>query len=470
MNETGVLGRFIPEFGRVVAMMQFNRYHHFTVDEHLIRTVGVLADLEAGRLSKAELPLSHSVLPTIASRRGLFVAAFLHDVAKRRPEDHAIGGARIARRLCPRFGLDAAETDTVAWLIEHHLLMSGTAQGRDLADPKTIEAFAAIVQTLERLKLLLILTVCDIQAVGPGVWNNWKGELLRTLYYETEVVLTGGHSAIERRERVNDSQRRLRAQLADWDDGTFEAYVARHYPPYWLRVDPARQVTHARFLAASEGRDDKLATRIDTDAFRGVTELTVLAPDHPRLLSIIAGACALSGANIVDAHIYTTTDGFALDTIFVSRAFERDEDELRRAGRIADTIEKALRGEVHTGRALAARKPARRADRTFNVTPQVIIDNTLSNRHTVIEMSGLDRPGLLHDLTTSLSKLSLNIGSAHISTIGERAVDVFYVTDLTGGKIASAGRQAQIRRQLISVLSAASPGEPRTPASEQRNA
>ncbi len=150
MNEAGVLGLFIPEFGRIVAMMQFNMYHHYTVDEHLLRTIGVLAEIDAGRV-EAEHPLANSIVrdhsePPRALRR----AAVLHDIAKGRPEDHSLVGARIARKLGPRFGLNEAETETAAWLVENHLVMSMTAQSRDLADPKTIENFAAIVQTMER--------------------------------------------------------------------------------------------------------------------------------------------------------------------------------------------------------------------------------------------------------------------------------------------------------------------------------
>ena len=178
--------------------------------------------------------------------------------------------------------------------------MSTIAQSRDLSDPRTIESFAATAQTLERLKLLLVLTVCDIKAVGPGVWNGWKGELLRTLYYETEVVLTGGHSGVERKERVRRAQMALREKLPDMSDRAFDAYAQRHYPAYWLKVDLARKVKHAELMLGAEASKKKLATAIDTDAFRGVTELTVLAGDHPRLLSIIAGACAAAGANIVD--------------------------------------------------------------------------------------------------------------------------------------------------------------------------
>ncbi len=451
MNEAGVLGRFIPDFGRIVAMMQFNMYHHYTVDEHLLRSIGVLAEIDGQRVEH-EHPLSNRIVRSIQNRRALYVALFLHDIAKGRTEDHSIAGAGIARRLGPRLGLDPAETETAAWLVEHHLLMSTIAQSRDLSDPKTIETFAGVVQTMERLKLLLVLTIADIKAVGPGVWTGWKGELLRTLYYETEVVLTGGHSELARMDRVRRAQDELRAALPDWSDDAFAIYAQRHYPAYWLKVEPGRRVKHARFVAAAQAAGRTVATMVETDAFRGVTELTVMSPDHPRLLAIITGACAAGGGNIVDAQIFTTADGMALDTIFLSRAFELDTDELRRAERVATAIERALKGEVKIADLVAGRRPSREGQRTFHVLPEVVIDNALSSRHTVLEVSGLDRPGLLYDLTTVVGKLNLNIASAHIATFGEKAVDVFYVTDLTGTKITHPGRQAAIRRAMLEVF------------------
>ncbi len=451
MNEAGVLGRFIPDFGRIVAMMQFNMYHHYTVDEHLLRSIGVLAEIDGQRVEH-EHPLSNRIVRSIQNRRALYVALFLHDIAKGRTEDHSIAGAGIARRLGPRLGLDPAETETAAWLVEHHLLMSTIAQSRDLSDPKTIETFAGVVQTMERLKLLLVLTIADIKAVGPGVWTGWKGELLRTLYYETEVVLTGGHSELARMDRVRRAQDELRAALPDWSDEAFAIYAQRHYPAYWLKVEPGRRVKHARFVAAAQAAGRTVATMVETDAFRGVTELTVMSPDHPRLLAIITGACAAGGGNIVDAQIFTTADGMALDTIFLSRAFELDTDELRRAERVATAIERALKGEVKIADLVAGRRPPRERQRTFHVLPEVVIDNALSSRQTVLEVSGLDRPGLLYDLTTVVGKLNLNIASAHIATFGEKAVDVFYVTDLTGTKITHPGRQAAIRRAMLEVF------------------
>jgi [protein-PII] uridylyltransferase len=400
------------------------------------------------------------------------VALFLHDIAKGRPEDHSIVGARIARKLGPRFGLTRAETDTVAWLVEHHLLMSTIAQSRDLSDPRTIESFAQTVQTMERLKLLLLLTVADIAAVGPGVWTGWKGELLRTLYYETEVVLGGGDVALARPQRIRLSQGMLRPELSDWSEEQFEAYVTRHYPAYWLKVDLRYRVKHARFMRAAEEAGKSVATSVETDKFRGVTEITVLSPDHPRLLAIITGACAAAGGNIVDAQIFTTADGMALDTIFLSRAFDQDEDELRRGERVATSIERALKGEVKIADLVDGRRQPKERVKPFVVVPEIVIDNALSNRLTVLEITALDRPGLLYDLTTALGKLNLNIASAHIATFGEKVVDVFYVTDLTGGKITQTARQNAIRRALQEVIRA-EPEEPRgarPPSPVQRSA
>ncbi len=454
MNEAGVLGQFIRAFGRIVAMMQFNMYHHYTVDEHLLRCIGILNDIERG--DSGEFGLANELMHKIQPRHRalLRVALFLHDIAKGRIEDHSIAGARVARRVCPRLGLSAAETETIAWLVENHLVMSTVAQSRDLSDRRTIENFAGIVQSLERLKLLTILTTADIRAVGPGVWNSWKAQLLRTLYYETEPVLTGGFSEIDRARRVQMAQDEFRAALPDWPAADVDAYIARHYPAYWLKVDLSRKVTHARFMRGAEAAGVTLSTTIGFDADRGVIELTVLAPDHPRLLSIIAGACAGASANIVDAQIYTTTDGLALDTISLSREFDHDDDELRRAKRIAETIEKALRGEIKLPDILARRGAVKGRLKAFALEPEVSVNNQWSNRYTVIEMTGIDRPGLLYELTATLSKLNLNIASAHVATFGERVVDVFYVTDLLGAKISSPTRQAAIKRALVQLFAA----------------
>jgi [protein-PII] uridylyltransferase len=452
LNEAGVLGRFIPDFGRIVALMQFNMYHHYTVDEHLIRAVGILSEIERGTL-KEDHPVASDVVHTLSMRRALYVAVLLHDIAKGRPEHHSVAGERLARTLCPRLGLTPAETETVAWLIRHHLLMSETAQMRDLNDFKTILDFAKIIQSPERLKLLLILTVVDIRAVGPGVWNGWKGQLLRTLYWEAEPILSGGHTAISRKIRVADAQNKFLSHFPHWSEAQKQAYIQRHYDPYWLTVDESRQLQHARLILEAIEQGQSIATHVATDEFTAITELTVYAPDHPRLLALLTGACAASGANIVGAQIFTTTDGMALDTILIQREFADASDEKRRGDRVADLVRKALRGELRLREKVAALPKTTGRIKAFSVVPQVIIDNDSSNRYTVVEVAGLDRTGLLFDLTEALSGLNLNIVSAHIATFGERAVDVFYVTDLTGAKITSDSRVQKIVAELTKVLS-----------------
>jgi [protein-PII] uridylyltransferase len=452
MNETGVLGRFVPDFGAVVSMMQFNMYHHYTVDEHLIRTVGVVSEVLRGEAEKAH-PLSHRLISTLEHPRVLYVAGFLHDIAKGRPEDHSVAGARIARSLCPRFGLDAEETALVEWLVLHHLDMSTIAQSRDLSDPKTSRDFADIVETPERLKLLLMLTVADIRAVGPTTWNGWKGQLLRTLYYETMPLVEGRAQHAGAGERVAEAQAVLRKAAVGVEPAVVDHFVDRHYDHYWLRTDTRRQLEHLRLAAEAMADGQSFATQYATDAFTAVTELTVLAPNHARLLSMFAGACAAAGANIVGAYITTTRDGAALDTFLLKREFDHDEDEQRRARRIADTIERLLKGELNLTRLMSQRRETRGPQLAFTVRPEVTIDNRVSDQFTVIEVVGLDRPGLLYEVTTALSDLNLDITSAHITTFGERAVDAFYVTDLTNKKIVSADRQRSIRDRLTRVLS-----------------
>jgi [protein-PII] uridylyltransferase len=450
MNEAGVLGRFIPDFGRVVAMMQFNMYHHFTVDEHLIRTIGVLSEIEHGALAD-ELPLSTGIIRNIQNRRALFVAAFVHDIAKGREEDHSIAGARVARELCPRLGLSPAETSTVSWLVENHLVMSEFAQSRDLADPKTIRDFADIVQSPERLKLLVILTAADIRAVGPGVWTSWKGQLLRALYNETEPVLAGGHTQISREAQIRRAQGQLREALKDWPQADVDRVIACHYPAYWLRCDLETQVKHAELMQRCEGEPTPFAHDVKASPI-GATELTLYTKDHPRLLAIFAGACAAAGARIVGAHIYTTRDGMALDTLSIQRAFPDDCEETERAERIADAVRAMLAGDRDLKKLMAEKRKAKPKLEPFSVEPQVIIDNTLSNDLSVIEVNGLDRIGLLYDLADALASLNLNIASAHVATFGEKVVDVFYVMDRAGNKIESDWAREKVHNHLMAAL------------------
>ena len=432
-------------------MMQFNMYHHYTVDEHLIRTVDVLSSVDKGREADAH-PLAAKLLPGIEDREALYVAVLLHDVAKGRPEDHSIAGAKVARKLCPRFGLTPKQTETVAWLIEEHLTLSMVAQTRDLNDRKTIIDFSEKVQTLERLKMLLILTVCDIRAVGPGVWNGWKGQLLRTLYYETELMISGGFSEVSRKERAKFAREQLVEALSDMSQKDRKAYAKLHYEPYLLSVSLEDQVRHTRFIRDIDKKNEPLATMVRTHSFHAITEITVLSPDHPRLLAVIAGACAAAGANIVDAQIFTTSDGRALDTILINREFPNDEDEMRRAATIGKLIEDVLSGKKRLPEVIATKSKSKKRNKTFVLAPGVVISNTLSNKFTVIEVECLDRPGILSEITSVVSDLSLDIASARITTFGEKVIDTFYVTDLLGQKITSENRHAHISARLKAVM------------------
>jgi [protein-PII] uridylyltransferase len=342
--------------------------------------------------------------------------------------------------------------------------MSMTAQTRDLNDRKTIEDFAAVVQSVERLKLLLVLTVCDIRGVGPGVWNGWKGQLLRTLYYETELLLTGGFSEVSRAQRAAAAREKLGEALASWPEKARRAYVGLHYENYLLTVDLDDQIRHAEFVLEADKAKKQLATMVKTHEFEAVTEITVLAQDHPRLLSVIAGACASAGGNIVDAQIFTTSDGRALDTILINREFDRDEDERRRAERVGRLIEDVLSGKVWLPEMIEKRTRSKRGAKAFRIEPGFEIRNTLSNRFSVIEVTGLDRPGLLSEITGTLSDLSLDIASAHITTFGEKVIDTFYVTDLTGQKIENPTRLETIRKRLIATLEGVLPAKGRAAA------
>jgi [protein-PII] uridylyltransferase len=451
MNESGVLGRFVPDFGKIVAHMQFNMYHHYTVDEHLIRAVGVMAAIDNGGLQQ-ELPLTHELLPHLKDKRLLYIALFLHDIAKGRPEDHSIAGARIARKFCQRLKLSPAETETVVWLVAHHLAMSEVAQSRDIQDPETARAFADLVQSPQRLALLMILTACDIRAVGPGVWTGWKGSLLRSLYYATEPLLSGGHSQVTQRDRVEEARNELRQALEGWPPAELDAYVGRHYDHYWLRAETELQLEHARMIRAADAAGQAFAGSIRVKAFEGITEVSFYTPDHPRLLSLIAGACTMCDASIIGAQIFSTRDGRALDTFRLRRSFTSDEDEKVRATRIIDTVKQLLQGKRQILIDLGKQSRHNKRLRPFALPAEVQVSNSLSEKFTVIEVSGLDRMGLLHQLTREIADLSLTIGSAHIGTYGEKAVDVFYVTDLTGHKIDSKTRQKKIHDALLSVF------------------
>ena len=461
LNEAGVFGRFITDFGRVVAQMQYDMYHVYTVDEHTIRAIGVLHGIDEGRLTD-DHPTSCEVMKEVESRTALYVAVLLHDIAKGRGGDHSVLGAKVAQRLCPRLGLNAWETETVSWLVLHHLLMSRTAFKRDLDDPKTVADFVSVVQSPERLRLLLILTVADIRAVGPSVWNDWKAGLLRELYFRALEAMIGGGEWERRVARVERAKEALRDRLADWPEDEIEVHLDRGYDAYWLGFDTETQAHHAHMIRLAEAQDRPFRIEARTDEAHNVTETIIYAPDHPGLFSRIAGAMSLGGATILDAKIVTLANGMALDTFTIQDASHQAFNPSARLDRLWSLIEDAVSGRIHPGRALAEARAKALPSRTqvFTVPPRVLIDNKASNSHTVIEVNGRDRMGFLHDVTAALTGLGLQIASAHISTYGERVIDVFYVKDVFGLKVEHEGKIEQIRQQLHEAIQPPGPAEP----------
>ena len=465
MNEAGVLGKFLPEFGRVVAQMQFNMYHHFTVDEHTLQAIEAISEIESGKHA-AQHPLSTSIFEKIINRRALYLAMLLHDTGKGEG-DQQIEGEKSARAACVRLGLPKEEVELVAWLVRHHLVMSDVAQKRDISDPRTVAQFAKTVGSVERLRLLLVLTVADIRAVGPNVWNDWKGQLLRDLYRLTEAALHGGRSGEEGvraqlQSLADEAKQRLLTSLDPGEDGLLDDWLIALEDGYWLNHDQEALAWHADEVlrARSENSAPHAAARMRD--MQGVTEVLVYAADRPGLFASLAAAISAAGANILDARIHTTKDGAAFD-VFSIQAGDRKPFGQRDPAALNNLIERLNAAALADEPLPPAPAPSRRSA-AFAIEPWVRTDNSITPAATVIEASGRDRRGLLAELARVLAASKLSITSAHIDTYGERASDVFYVQESKGGQIANARRLASVRAKLEAVLRAAEPAAPADPA------
>lgn len=451
MNEANVFGRFVPDFGRVNAQMQFDMYHHYTVDEHTIRAIGLLARIEKGELT-ADHPRSSRLIHKVGSRRTAYVAVLLHDIAKGRGGDHSILGAEVAERLCPRFGLSESETEMVAWLVREHLLMSATAFKRDLTDPQTIDDFVARVQSAERLRHLMILTAVDIRAVGPGTWNSWKGQLLGELYDAAQEQLRLGHMRRGRAERVAARQERVAALLGD-RASLVERYARTMGDAYWIAEPEDIAARNLQAYAATRESGSQLDIETAFHEARGATLVTVIAADHPGLFYRIAGGIHLAGGNIIDARIHTTREGWALDNFLVQDPHGGPFREPARIDRLERSIADALANRIDLAPRLAQRAPAHGRAAAFDVRPRVVFDNKASGRFTVIEVNARDRPALLNRLARALFECGVIVHSAHVTAYGERAADTFYVTDGTGSKLIAPDRLTRIEAALLDAAS-----------------
>ncbi len=449
MSETGLLGRFIPEFGRVVAQTQFNMYHAYTVDEHTLRAVDIIHGIETGRYED-DHPLSSQILPQIVDKESLYLAMLLHDTGKGGELGQEIAGEIAARKACERLGLPDWKIDQVAWLVRHHLVFSDYAQKRDVSDPDTVAAFARIVETPERLRLLLILTVADIRAVGPGVWNAWKGQLMRDLFAATESAFRGGRDSdalASVREALSHRAEERCAALSAHDDD-MAAWLETMDESYLFSFPPEDIRMHAELVQTAFGREAAVKARVD--AQRNATAFSISAEDRPGLFADLARAFANLGGNVVGAQVFTSNDGHALDVFYVQDVqgapFGRDAPG--RQKQAEKELERAALGQLPEPQAYTPQLPARNA--AFAIAPTVMFED--SGDETILEVSGRDRPGLLADIAAVIAQAGIDIASAHIDCYGERAVDAFYVSDHAAKKPLSGSQKQGLKRKLIAAL------------------
>jgi [protein-PII] uridylyltransferase len=421
MNDTGVLGRFIPEFREVVGLGQFNRYHAYTVDEHTIRAVGEARNMFHEQRGK-RLPLAHEVCHKIQRPELLYIALLFHDIAKGASGDHSKNGEVMARSFCQRIGLNRDATELVSWLVREHLFMAVLSQRSDLSDPEVIRGFANKVGDSERLNYLLLLTVADIAAVGPGVWNDWKGSLLRELYHSTrQMLMSEGVEGEELKQRI---ETRLESTLA-------KAGKERSAMEGILKVLPWRCIMHfpprqlyplGSLLLRSEGGD---GVDLLTDEVNGETMVMVVARARLGVFAALTGCIASGHINVVAAQAYELFDGRVLDLFHIQNAEGDMLTQQQDLQRLKERIDKLLESDDMSVRPNIPRcRPTllmREVDVHVRELPHA------SSRQTAIEVTAANRPGLLAQLSDKITELGMDIRGAAISTFGERVVDVFFL-------------------------------------------
>lgn len=452
MLETKFLQTLIPEVAMVRYRVQNDVYHVYTVDEHLLRTVRELHNMEKSNGNgEGILPQGLSIGPR--SRRVLYLAALLHDIGKGRGKNHAVQGAIMAREIGPRMRLDAEDTCLLCFLIEHHLLLAETALKRDLSDEKPIVQCAVEIKDRERLLLLYLLTVADSKATGTGAWNTWKASLLRELLFKVDRLLLRGDLEPEDLEnRMAEAAGKVLALVPDSEEARkISEWIQRLSFRYLLSQGPEVVVRH--YAMEKELAHCPLCMMAEP-AEEEMWRITVVTRDRPGLFALITGVLWARGLNILSADIYTREPGVACDILIV----ERIPDPLRKSelwAKIEGDLKRALADASYLDEILETRrKPSilqqkcvpRKEDR-------VLIDEEGSDFYTIIEVYTWDRPGVLHTITNTLHELGLTIELAKISTPGAQVADVFYVTDLSGNKLMEYEIHERVRQRLFGCLS-----------------
>ena len=451
MNEAGVLGRYLLEFGGIVARTQFNMHHAYTVDEHSLRLVFNFHDILSGEM-EAEHPVSTEIVKSFTERQKLilYLTCLLHDTGKGQG-DQCIEGAQLARRACRRLGYDQDITDTCAWLVRRHLDMSETAQRRDISDPETIAEFAALVGSKERLDLLTVLTVVDIKAVGPGIWNDWKAVLLRNLYYSTAAYLEG-RAELAPLARAKAAKEQLKEKLPGDMAARITPLTSKLGTTYWLNFDMTSLMRHARFFDQLIEAGHRTAVQTRRNRSHDITELWVVTQDRSHLFADVTRAISSCGASITGARLHTGEDGQVMNVFYLQNpdghAFGRKSDHALETLRLR--ARKAAEGDTEHMKIPTVIK-SRRAG-AIPIKPKVKFLDNASGDSIIIEMEARDRPGLLCHLAEALRDAEIDVLSAHIEVVGAKAVDVFYVRKRGEGGVISESQRKTLKAKLLDVL------------------
>jgi [protein-PII] uridylyltransferase len=447
MHELGVLGRYLPEWGALTCLVQYDVYHKFTADQHSLIAVQNLEALAPGQSPDSE---GNAQVVSELERPGLLMLGMLlHDIGKGKGHGHVAKGIPLIEALSARIGLPAGDADKVVFLVAHHLTMSHVAQRRDIDDPKTIETLAEVCQTPERLRMLYLLTCADMRAVGPGVMTGWQAQILWDLYARVLARLTGGQR--ERPTREGVARRVTEAMRGDVARTAVAAHLALLSERYLTTTSPQRIAAHLRLLdRLADG--GVLATELFHHPDLGSSELVVATQDVPGLFSLIAGTLASQGINILSAQIHTRADGIVLDTFQVNDPFGEAVTEEARWRRTLEALRRVLRGEASVEDLLARRRAVHPSGEGVAGPPKISVDNQISDSRTVVEVKCPDRVGLLYVITRTLSGYGLDIASARIATEIDQAYDTFYVTDRQGRRLEDEAAMARVRESLEDAL------------------
>lgn len=445
MHELGVLGRYLPEFGALTCLVQYDVYHKFSADQHSLIAVQCLEALAPGQSAESEG--AALVFHEVEKPELLMLGMLLHDIGKAKGHDHVAKGIPLARALAARLGLPAEDAGVVEFLVAHHLTMSHIAQRRDIDDPKTIETFAATVGDSQRLRMLYLLTYADMRAVGPGVLTPWQARILHELYVRTLAQLTGGR--VERPNRTALAERLHERAGGEATRQAVRAHLAMVSDRYLASTSVERMAEHLAMLRQLD--EAPVVTELFHHPDLNFSDLVVVTPDVPGLFSLIAGTLAAHRINIISAQIHTRADGIAIDTLQVNDPAGETITSSAAWGRVLAALRAVLTGEERV-EALLARRAASRPAAGVPGPPKIAIDNRLSDDYTVVEVKCPDRVGLLYLITATLAEQGLDIASARIATEIDQALDTFYVHDRKGPKIEDAEALERLREALREAL------------------